>query len=134
VTGPLAVIPPRRGCLGLADDAQRMIVWCALHDACEWHDRYTKSCDACKIAGTCAQHWREHYEPCDFYREIMMRFDEYEGLKSGIACTLTDAERQAIVAALSLAIAYRNDQPAAENDALAAAYRQLAQALNAECR
>ena len=35
------------GDLSVADDSQLMIIWCALHDACEWHYDSTASCGDC---------------------------------------------------------------------------------------
>lgn len=127
VSASAMVIRPSEnsGYLSLVDDSQRMIVWCALHDACEWHYRATSNCRGCQEFGTCAGHWREHQEPADTYREIMMRLGSYEGSARGIACALDSADRQAIATALPLAIAYRDNQDAAEDSALVAAYRHL---------
>ena len=120
--------------LHLADDSQRMIIWSALHDACEWHHKFLTACPACRAGGTCAQHWREHQEPGNAYREIMMRLDYYGGCAAGIACPLDSPAQRAISSALPLAVAYRDGQEAAESAALVAAYRALAAILASGAR
>jgi hypothetical protein len=116
--------------LRAADDSQRMLIWCVIRDAQEWHWDAHSDCAACYRAGTCIRHWDAHQRPRDLYDEIRDQLAGYQGSAQGIACALDSTARRLIGAALPLALAYRSSgEHGPEDDALALAYRHLAGSL-----
>jgi hypothetical protein len=99
---------------------------CVLRDASEWHYAILESCAACRaVGGACNAHWDEHEEPCHRYRNLSAHLESYQGTANGVTCPLDRGQRQAVIAALSKAIAYRNTSGSAVDIALIAAYRAL---------
>jgi hypothetical protein len=110
--------------LSAADDGQRMLLRCILHDALYWDYRVTDACPACRAIGDlCAAHWDEHEARRAVYHTLADHLESYEG--SAGACPLTAQQRQIIAAALAAAVAYRRGRHAAEDTALLSAYRSL---------
>lgn len=105
-----------------ADDAQRMLLRCVLHDALRWDYSITDGCLACQAIGDiCGAHWDEHQARRAKYHALVDHLELYAGLAT--ACPLTVKQQQVISAAVPEAIAYRRGQNAAEDAALLVAYR-----------
>jgi hypothetical protein len=89
----MPAVQSRRTGLTVADDSQRMLLWCLLHDAFEWHNAATRECPACLYAGgTCQHHWSEHGMPAETYIRLMNRLESFQGVAFGIACPLDSAD------------------------------------------
>lgn len=128
---PLPVRPPHSG-LGAADDAQRMLLCCALRDAAELRSSVMQECPGCQNCpedpgGPCAECWAARQPSRDAYWELSDRLSSYDGRPYGWTCPLDDADRQLITTALSEAIIYRQLHPptGAEHHVLLIAYREL---------
>jgi hypothetical protein len=107
-----------------ADDAQRMLLRSVLRDALYWDYRITDACAACRaIDDICASHWDDHDALRNDHATLINHLDSYEG--SDNACPLTVRQQQVIVAAVPVAIDYRQKFSGVEDTALLAAYRSL---------
>jgi len=115
--------------LAAADDAQRMLLWCVLHDAYEWHNSATADCVACQIAETCLKHWDRHGRPLLVYMRVMGRLEGCLGYASRTPCLLAADEIATLATALPYAIKYRAGRDRLEDDALRSAYDNLARQL-----
>jgi len=121
------------GTLTASDDGQRMILWCVLHDACEWFTDIVSACPQCTAAGfTCDAHWADYEETAEPYRQLARRLEGWSGRPPGTACPITADDWRTLTEALATAIAYRQNRGAAEDAALSAAYEQLGRCLAAE--
>ncbi|MGO9293920.1 MAG: hypothetical protein ACLP52_08580 [Streptosporangiaceae bacterium] len=126
-------ITSMRGRLAAADNSQRMILRCAMTDACRWYELAQEACPACVTARGLGQ------DSCTRHQDDEARFSEHCRLSLNLdydtdhghddACDLTAADRAVITHALGLAIRLRQDRAAAEDAALTAAYRELARQL-----
>ena len=113
-----------------ADDPQRMLLRCVLHDAVQWDRRITDACPGCQAIGDiCMAHWDEHTARRAEYATLRDQFERCEGLAG--ACPLTIRQQQTIAAAVPEAIAYRQGQNTMGDAALLAAYRSLKRRLPA---
>jgi hypothetical protein len=119
------------GTLAAADDGQRMILLCVLHDASESLIAIASACPQCTAAGfTCDAHWNEIEETDERYRQLRTRLAGSCGL--AMARPLTAGDRETLTEALARATSYRHNGAAAEDAALIAAYEQLGRCFAAE--
>src|SRR5579859_1745490 len=93
------------GTLAAADDGQRMILLCVLHDASESLIAIVSACPQCTAAGfTCDVHWNEIEETDERYRQLRTRLEGSCG--QATACPLTAGDRQTLTEALPRATIY----------------------------
>jgi hypothetical protein len=116
-----------------ADNAQRMLLMCVLHDAIELHYAAMDRCPACAAtkaadpaANECWDCWTPHREPITRYGDLAAPLVALQDAREGTAYPLTVQDRELLAAALPEAITYRQERDGATDRALLAAYRELA--------